>query len=180
MIKTFDNIKVRSYHSSNWYDSFRVDTSFNIVYFAQRDARRNGQVARHFAITFMNDGTYIIEALSADGGRYESFNSTQCLKLAHSLLEEAHSEARQVSSIKNVKTTAKSSSSSSSYFDDMYIIIGGSFITFMLLPVVCTITLGCDEYLAVLRTCAILIGAFLSIYFLVGAYNCKKERDRKE
>lgn len=177
MIKTFDNIKVRSHHSPNWYDSFRVDTAFNVVYFAQRDARRNGQVARNFAITFYNDGTYIIEALSAEGGRYESFNYTQCLKLARSLLEEAHSEARQVSSIKNVKTTAKSSSS---YFDDMYIIIGGSFITFMLLPVLCTITLGYDEYLAVLRTCAILIGAFLSIYFLVGAYNCKKERDRKE
>lgn len=174
MIKTFDNIKIRSHHSSNWYDSFRVDTAFNVVYFVQRDARRNGQVARHFAITFMNDGTYIIEALSADGGRYESFNNTQCLKLAHSLLDEAHSEARQVSSV-NDATTVKSS-----YFDDMGIVVGGSFIIFLILPFLCTITLGCDEYLAVLRTCAILIGAFLSIYFLVGAYNCKKERDRKE
>lgn len=181
MIKTFDNIKVRSYHSPNWYDSFRVDTAFNVVYFAQRDARRNGQVARHFTITFYNDGAYIIEALSADGGRYESFNYTQCLKLACSLLEEAHSEARQVSSVKNVKTTVKSSSSSSSsYFDDMSVVLGGSFTIFLLLPVLCTITLGYEEYLTVLRTCAILIGAFLSIYFLGGAYICKKERDRKE
>ena len=37
-----------------------------------------------------------------------------------------------------------------------------------------------EEYLKVLRTCGILIGAFLSIYFLVGAYNCNKERNRKE
>lgn len=174
MIKTFDNITVRSNYSDNWYDSFRVDTDRNIVSFVQRDARRNGQVARRLYITFLSDDTYIIEALSAEGGRYESFNRTQCLELAHSLLEETRSEARQVSSVNNVKTVK------SSYFDDMWIIIGGSFATFLLLPFLCTITLGYEEYLTVLRTCAILIGAFLSIYLLVGAYNCKKERDRKE
>lgn len=171
MIKTYD-ITVRSNHSDNWYDSFRVDTDFNVVYFAQRDARRNGQVARHFAITFYNDGTYIIDALSAEGGRYENFNYTQCLKLACSLLEEAHSEAHQVSSVTNVRTVK------SSYFDDMGVVLGGSFIVFLFLPVLCTITLGYEEYLTVLRTCAILIGAFLSIYFLVGAYNYKKEHEK--
>lgn len=173
MLKTYD-ITVRSNHSNNWYDSFRVDTDRNIVFFVQRDARRNGQVARHMAITFLKDGTHIIDALSAEGGRYESFNHTQCLELAHSLLEEAHSEARQMSSVTNVRTVK------SSYFDDMSVVLGGSFIVFLFLPVLCTITLGYEEYLTVLRTCAILIGAFLSIYFLVGAYNCKKERDRKE
>lgn len=174
MIKAFDNIKVRSHHSDNWYDSFRVDTDFNVVYFAQRDARRNGQVARHFAITFYNDGTYIIDALSAEGGRYENFNYTQCLKLARSLLEEARSEARQVSSVKNA------TASKSSYFDDVGIVLGVSFIAFLLIPFLCTITLGYEEYLKVVRTCAILVGAFLSIYFLVGAYNCKKEQKNKE
>lgn len=174
MIKAFDNITVRSNHSDNWYDSFRVDTDRNIVSFVQRDARRNGQVARRMYITFISDDTYIIEALSAEGGRYESFNSTQCLKLAHSLLEEAHSEVRQVSNIKNVRAVK------SSYFDDMWIIIGGSFIAFMLLPVVCTISLGYEEYLKVMQTCALLIGAFLAIYFLVGVYNYRKEYERKE
>lgn len=174
MIKTFDNITVSSNHSANWYDSFRVDTNKNIVSFVQRDARRNGQVARRMYITFLNDDSYIIEALSADGGRYESFNSTQCLKLAHSLLEETRSEVRQVSNVENVKTVK------SSYYDDMWVIIGGSFVAFLLLPVICTITLGYEEYLNVLRTCAILIGAFLSIYFLVGAYNYRKECESKE
>lgn len=174
MIKTFDNIKIRSHHSDNWYDSFRVDVDFNVVYFVQRDARRNGQVARHFAITFYNDGTYTIDALSAEGGRYENFSYTQCLKLAHSLLEEARSEARQVSNVKNIKTAK------SSYFDDVGVILGCSFITFLILPFVCTITLGYDEYLKVLRTVGILVGAFLSIYFAVGAYNYNKERNRKE
>lgn len=174
MIKAFDNIKVRSNHSSNWYDTFRVDVDFNVVYFAQRDARRNGQVARNFAITFYNDGTYIIEALSAEGRRYENFNSTQCLKLARSLLDEARSEARQVSSVENATP------SKSSYFDDVGIVLGVSFIAFLLIPFACTITLGYDEYLKVLRTFGILVGAFLSIYFLVGAYNCKKDHDIKE
>lgn len=172
MLKTYD-ITVRSNHSANWYDSFRVDTDRNIVYFVQRDARRNGQVARHITITFLNGGTSIIEALSAEGGRYESFNHTQCLELAHSLLEEAHSEARQVSNIKDVKTA-------NLYDDDAAVVIGGSFIVFMLLPVICTITLSNEEYLNVVRTCAILIGAFLSIYFLVNAYNCKKAHKSKE
>lgn len=172
MLKTYD-ITVRSNHSANWYDSFRVDTDRNIVYFVQRDARRNGQVARHMTITFLNDGTSIIEALSAEGGRYESFNHTQCLELAHSLLEEAHSEARQVSNVKDVKTA-------NLYDDDAAVVINGSFIVFMLLPVICTITLSNEEYLNVVRTCAILIGAFLSIYFLVNAYNCKKAHKSKE
>lgn len=167
MIKAFDNIKVRSNHSDNWYDSFRVDTDRNIVSFVQRDARRNGQVARRMTITVLSDDTYIIEALSADGGRYESFNSTQCLKLALSLLDEAHSEARQVSNVKDAKTTKP--------YEDMGIVVGVSFITLMLLPVICTITLSNEEYLTVLRTCAILIGAFLSIYFLVETYNYRKE-----
>lgn len=174
MIKAFDNIKVKSNLSSNWYDSFRVDTSFNVVYFAQRDARRNGQVARHFAITFYSDGTYIIDALSAEGGRYENFSYTQCLKLARSLLDEAHSEARQVSNVNNAHT------SKPSYFDDVGVIVGVSFIAFLLIPFLCTITLGYEEYLKVLRNVGILVGAFLSIYFAVGAYNCNKERNRKE
>ena len=164
MIKAFDNITVRSNHSDNWYDSFRVDTDRNIVSFVQRDARRNGQVARRMTITVLSDDTYIIEALSAEGGRYESFNSTQCLKLALRLLEEAHSEARQVSNVKDVKIA-----------EDMGIVVGVSLIILMLLPVICTITLSNEEYLTVLRTCAILIGAFLSIYFLVETYNYRKE-----
>lgn len=174
MLKTYD-ITVRSNHSNNWYDSFRVDTDRNIVYFVQRDARRNGQVARHMTITFLKDGTSIIEALSAEGGRYESFNHTQCLELAHSILEEAHSEARQVSNVKDVKTANLYDDD-----DDAAVVIGGSFIVFMLLPVICTITLSNEEYLNVVRTCAILIGAFLSIYFLVNAYNCKKAHKSKE
>lgn len=176
MLKTYDII-VHSNHSANWYDSFRVDTDRNIVYFIQRDARRNGQVARHMTITFLNDGTSIIKALSAEGGRYESFNHTQCLELAHSLLEEAHSEARQVSNVKDI-TSVKDVKTANPY-EDAVVVIGGSFIVFMLLPVICTVTLSNEEYLTVVRTCAFLIGAFLYIYLAVSAYNYKKDHERK-
>lgn len=105
MLKT-SNIKVRSNFSSNYYDSFKVDTVRGIVYFHQCDARRNGQVARRMTVTVQNNGTALIEALSANGGRYERFSHTQCLKLALRLLEEARSEAHQVSAVASAHAKA--------------------------------------------------------------------------
>ena len=98
MLKTFD-IRVKSNHSSNWYDSFIVDTVRGVVYFNQCDARRNGQVARYFAITFFADGTVEVYAESAKGHRQEFFSTTQCLSLCLRLLQQARSEARQVTSV---------------------------------------------------------------------------------
>lgn len=171
MLKTYD-IKVRSNFSNNYYNSFKVDTTRGIVYFHQCDARRNGQVARHMTITVQKNGTAMIEALSAEGGRYERFSRTQCLKLALRLLDEARSEARQVSSVKYVKP--------SSTDEDMCKLLGVAFLLFTLLPVVCTITLGAEEYLTAVRLCATLTSALLSAYFFVGAYSYKKERESEE
>lgn len=98
MLKSFD-IRVKSNHSLNWYDSFVVDIRHNRVTFNQCDARRNGQVARYFVITFFADGTAEVYAESAKGHRQEIFSTTQCLKLALRLLEETRSEARQVASV---------------------------------------------------------------------------------
>lgn len=105
MLKTF-NIKVRSNFSDNYYDSFKVDTIRGIVYFHQCDSRRNGQVARYMSVTVQKTGTALIEALSAEGGRYERFSRTQCLKLALRLLEEARSEAHQVSAVASAHAKA--------------------------------------------------------------------------
>lgn len=105
MLKTF-NIKVRSNFSGNYYDSFKVDTVRGIVYFHQCDSRRNGQVARYMSVTVQKTGTALIEALSAEGGRYERFSRTQCLKLALRLLEEARSEANQVSAVASAHAKA--------------------------------------------------------------------------
>jgi hypothetical protein len=103
MIKNFDNITVKSKYSDNYYDSFRVNTALNEVYFIQRDARRNGQVARCFTVSVNEiNNDVLIEAYSADEGRYEQFVRTQCLELALQLLEENKAESRQVNEVNNV------------------------------------------------------------------------------
>lgn len=100
MIKNFDNITVKSKYSDNYYDSFKVNTALNEVYFIQRDARRNGQVARCFTVSVNEiNNDVLIEAYSADEGRYEQFVRTQCLELALQLLEEAKAELRQVNNV---------------------------------------------------------------------------------
>lgn len=102
MIKNFDNITIKSKYSDNWYDSFVVDTSRNQVYFVQHDARRDGQVARHYTVTLKEPHCDIlIEAESVDGGRYEQFTRTQCLELCLQLLEEAKSEMRHYENVNN-------------------------------------------------------------------------------
>lgn len=103
MIKNFDNITVKSKYSDNYYDSFQVNTALNEVYFIQRDARRNGQVARCFTVSVNEiNNDVLIEAYSADEGRYEQFVRTQCLELALQLLEETKAEARQVNEVNKV------------------------------------------------------------------------------
>lgn len=102
MIKKFDNITVKSKYSDNYYDSFQVSTKLNEIYFVQRDARRNGQIARFFTISINEHNDILIEAFSAEKGRYEQFVRTQCLELALQLLEEAKAEARQVNEVNNV------------------------------------------------------------------------------
>lgn len=102
MIKTFDNITVKSKYSNNYYDSFQVSPKLNEIYFVQRDARRNGQIARFFTISINEHNDILIEAFSAENGRYEQFVRTQCLELALQLLEEAKAEARQVNEVNKI------------------------------------------------------------------------------
>lgn len=103
MIKNFDNITVKSKYSDNYYDSFQVNTALNEVYFIQRDARRNGQVARCFTISVNEiNNDVLIEAYSADSGRYEQFVRTQCLELALQLLEETKAELRHINEVDTI------------------------------------------------------------------------------
>lgn len=107
MIKNFDNITVKSKYSDNYYDSFQVNTALNEIYFIQRDARRNGQVARCFTVSVNEiNNDVLIEAYSADSGRYEQFVRTQCLELALQLLEEAKAELRHINEVNNVNNKA--------------------------------------------------------------------------
>lgn len=163
MLKSFD-IRVQSNHSSNWYDSFVVDTHHNRVTFNQCDARRGGQVARYFAVTFFADGTVEVYAESAKGHRQETFSTTQCLSLCLRLLQEARSEARQVESVRSAVTHKVSKPQSDSLF------LGVVFGLLTLMIVYFGITLDPEEYLTATRVffgvvCGLLtVGCFHNVY----------------
>lgn len=165
MLKSFD-IRVQSRYSANYYDSFVVDAYNNRVTFNQCDARRNGQVARYFVITFdVVDGSANIYAESAEGHRKETFSRTQCLKLALRLLQEVKAEARQVKSVK--VTTGKCA-------DLTQLIPAAIFGLLTLMVVYFGITLGAEEYLTVTRVVLGVICGLLSMGFFYNAFFFEK------
>lgn len=149
MLKTFD-IRVKSRFSENYYDAFVVDTKHNRVTFNQCDARRNGQVARYFMVTFDDvDGTADIYAESAEGRRKETFSRTQCLGIALRLLQEVRDEEKQKENVAKVSSGNKSFSD-----DDIMYILSILSVVIGLISIACgvtnlytngdpTITLGC-------------------------------------
>lgn len=169
MLKSFDDVKVLSNYSKNYYRGFRVDTVRGIVYFNQCDARRGGQVARHMQIAFYANGTAKIEARSANNNRYEQFSRTQCLTIALYLLEQARSEERQAKSVRTIKPASTD--------EQGFKILGTAFLLFTLFPVLCALTLGFEEYVTALRVGATTVSLLLSAYFFSLAYACKKERE---
>lgn len=63
--------------SGNWFTGFSVNTKTRTIVYTYHDRRRNGQVARHYTVTFKAD-LYTIEqitAVSAHGGRIEHFST---------------------------------------------------------------------------------------------------------
>ena len=63
--------------SGNWFTGFSVNTKTRTIVYTYHDRRRNGQVARHYTVTFKED-LYTIEsitAVSAHGGRIEHFST---------------------------------------------------------------------------------------------------------
>lgn len=83
-------MRIKSNYSDNWYDSFSVTLKDRTVTFCQRDARRNGQVARCFTVTFDDRGNPVkIIAVSALGGRVEHYHTTQCLSLCVEIYNKA-------------------------------------------------------------------------------------------
>ena len=63
--------------SGNWFTGFRANVETRTIVYTYHDRRRNGQVARHYTVTFKAD-LYTIEsvtAVSARGGRVEHFST---------------------------------------------------------------------------------------------------------
>lgn len=63
--------------SGNWFSGFKADAESRTVIYTYHDRRRNGQVARHYTVTFKADLSTIesVTAVSAHGGRVEHFKT---------------------------------------------------------------------------------------------------------
>lgn len=81
--------------SGNWFSGFKVDDETRTVIYTYHDRRRNGQVARHYTVTFKADLSTIesVTAVSAHGGRVEHFNTVSIRDDLASILRAAVREA---------------------------------------------------------------------------------------
>lgn len=63
--------------SGNWFSGFKADAESRTVIYTYHDRRRNGQVARHYTVTFKADLSTVesVTAVSAHGGRVEHFKT---------------------------------------------------------------------------------------------------------
>ena len=63
--------------SGNWFSGFSANVETRTVVYTYHDRRRNGQVARHYTVTFKDDLSTIesVTAVSAHGGRIEHFST---------------------------------------------------------------------------------------------------------
>ena len=77
--------------SGNWFTGFSVNTETRTIVYTYHDRRRNGQVARHYTVTFKADLTTIesVTAVSAHGGRIEHFNTVSIREDLASILIRA-------------------------------------------------------------------------------------------
>lgn len=77
--------------SGNWFTGFVANTKDRTVSCNYCDRRRNGQVARHYTIRFCEDNSTVrdIIAISAKGGRVETFQSSVVRETAANILRRA-------------------------------------------------------------------------------------------
>ena len=77
--------------SGNWFTGFSVNTKTRTIVYTYHDRRRNGQVARHYTVTFKDDLYTIdsITAVSANGGRVEHFKTVSIRDYLASILIRA-------------------------------------------------------------------------------------------
>lgn len=63
--------------SGNWFSGFKADAESRTVIYTYHDRRRNGQVARHYTVSFKADLSTIesVTAVSSNGSRVEHFKT---------------------------------------------------------------------------------------------------------
>ena len=91
--------------SENWFSGFMADAESRTVVYTYHDRRRNGQVARHYTVTFEDDLSTIksVTAVSAHGGRIERFSTVSIRGDLANILRAAVREAWEKSFADEVK-----------------------------------------------------------------------------
>lgn len=91
--------------SGNWFSGFKVDAESHTVVYTYHDRRRNGQVARHYTVTFKADLSTIksVTAVSTQGGRVEHFKTVSIRGDLANILRAAVREAWEKSFADEIK-----------------------------------------------------------------------------
>lgn len=84
--------------SGNWFSGFKADDESRTVIYTYHDRRRNGQVARHYTVTFKDDLSTIesVTAVSAHSGRVEHFSTVSIRSDLSNILRAAVRESTRI------------------------------------------------------------------------------------
>lgn len=128
--------------SGNWFSGFKADAESRTVIYTYHDRRRNGQVARHYTVTFKDDLSTVesVTAVSANGGRVEHFKTVSIRNDLAIILRAAVREALEKSFTDEVEQVEPESSRIAFNHSFVFFISIALFIIAVVGVVVCGIT----------------------------------------
>lgn len=126
--------------SGNWFSGFKAYSESHTVIYTYHDRRRNGQVARHYTVTFKADLSTIesVTAVSAHGGRVEHFKTVSIRDDLAIILRAAVREAWEKSFADEVEQVKPESARIA--FNHSFVLFFISIAVFLVGVVVCGIT----------------------------------------
>lgn len=147
--------------SGNWFSAFRADAESRTVIYTYHDRRRNGQVARHYTVTFKADLSTIesVTAVSAHGGRVEHFKTVSIRGDLAIILRDAVREAWEKSFADEVEQV-KPESTRIAFNPSIVLVL---FIIAIVGVVVCGIT--DNDVIAVVSFCSFVCAVLCSARF---------------
>lgn len=111
--------------SGNWFTGFSVNIETRTIVYTYHDRRRNGQVARHYTVTFKDDLSTIksVTAVSAHGSRIEYFSTVSIRGDLANILRAAVSEAWEKSFADEVKQIKQKKFNLSAFLYGLFIVL---------------------------------------------------------
>lgn len=112
-------------HSGNWFTGFSANTETRTIVYTYHDHRRNGQVARHYTVTFKADLSTIesVTAVSAHGGRVEHFSNVSIRGDLANILRAAVREAWEKSFADEIKQIKQKKFNISAFLDGLFSVL---------------------------------------------------------